>query len=476
MGIPFRLVFAVLLLALVLSQAFPSALGANETGARFPAHPRTSPPAPSLCITAAFDEPFHLPYADVTISGRVTDQAGDGASGARVAAELWGGPALGATVAYASGDYSLTVQAPGIPGNYSVNVTAEKDGLSARTEPILRVIAEPNGPPEISDVSRTPQNVTSVDDVLVSAGVSDDRGVRNITLAYRAGDGAFSRARMNSTGVGRYTSSIPRQPVNVTVDFYIEAWDGMLTTYYPPAAPAQTASYTVVPGAPGREWVRLVAVLNATECLVDRHFLATGYVRNETGGPVANARLVLTFENTSLPELQGSTDDRGVFQIEGTAPAIPGDYTVRFGCEFGLLSNSTAVALAVRDVLTLTIYASKPSVDVSEKFVVAGGVTRLDGSAAVNASVRVRFEGLRFWWDCRADRSGAYNITVKAPGRSGSYLLNATASFAGMNGSASLRVAVLVPPKGTPAGGAAPVLAALMLAIAAAYPARRRPT
>lgn len=481
MGLPSRVPVAVLLGILVIAQLGPGAIGTGEceeelAAGHSPARARAEPPPRSLQVTAAFDALFYLPSATVKISGRVTDQDGDGAATARVAAELWGGPPLGSTLTDATGNYSLAIQAPGTAGNYSVNVTAEKDGLSALTEPILRVIAESNDYPKIHDVSRTPVNATPVDDVLVSANVSDDHGVKEVTLAYLPVEGTFVRVRMNSNGTGAYTSRIPRQPEGFTVNYYIEASDGTLSTYHPPGAPARTASYRVLPAAPAREWVRLVAVLNTTECLVDRHFLVTGYLRNETGGPVGGARLVLTFENSTLPAMEGSTDDRGVFQMEAAAPAIPGNYAVRIACESGGLSNSTSVALFVRDALTVVLHTSRPSVEASGRLAVTGAVRRKDGSAASGASVRVMFEGSRFWWDCKADASGAFNLTVKAPGRSGSYMLNATASFAGINGSAGLRMAVLAPPRATPGGGAASVLGAIALALAAGALARRRPT
>ena len=477
MGLSARPIPAVLLCMVVIAQLAPCASGENDNDTKAPVHPRTVPLAPSLCVTAAFDAPFYLPTTEVTIAGRVTDHDGYGVGNARVAAELWGGPSVGTTVTDTMGNYSLVLLAPKTPGNYSVNVTADKDGLSARTEPILRVAAEPNSPPKISRVSQAPQNVTPVDDVLVSADAFDDHGVKNITLAYIPQDGTPRRVQMNATGPDRYTSSIPRQPVNCTVDYYIEAWDGALTAYYPPGAPAQAASYTVVPGASGREWVRLVASLNLTECLVDWQILATGYIRNETGGPVANARLVLTFEGPAASgDFEATTDDRGVFWMEAAAPAIPGNYTVRIGCEFGALSNSTSVALRVRDVLTVTVYTSSASVEATGKLVVSGAVTRNDGSAASGAVVRVMFEGSKFGWDCRTDALGAYNVTVRAPGNSGSYMLNATATFAGMDGSAGMRLAVLDRPKQAPGDSGILLMAAAAGVLGLYRFGKRRPT
>ncbi len=81
------------------------------------------------------------------------------------------------------------------------------------------ILDEPNRPPEFSELSRTPRNATSVDDVMVCCTVRDDSGVRAVWLAYRATAGNYSRQLMNITGPDRCIGRIPRQPTGSAVEY-----------------------------------------------------------------------------------------------------------------------------------------------------------------------------------------------------------------------------------------------------------------
>jgi hypothetical protein len=428
-----------------------------------------------MSINVSFDSGFYLNNDSARINGRLLYDNGAEVSGACVTASLWGGTLLGTAVSSPLGDFSILFTVRSDPGNYTVNITAELGAFVASAELILRVWAHPNSPPLIYEVLATPANVTHLDDVVVCATVTDDHGVRSVSLVYRAGGGNFTRLPMNSTGADRYVTSIPRQPAGTGVEYYVEAYDGDLTSVYPRGAPVPMLVYAVGPGEQvPKGWLGLVALLNCTECFFGRPFLITGFIRNETGGPVAGACVTAAFEGPAAQvNWSGVTDAGGIFRMTASAPASYGSYALRVSGTLGELANSTSVGLRVLDSLTVTVYTAKLSVEISEPVAVTGRVLRSDGSGAANASLRLNFEGAVPIWDTRTDPSGFYNTTVRAPGTAGIQVLAARAVFFGLNATGESRLYVRNPARAGP-GEYGPLAGAAVAAAAIAGLRRRR--
>ncbi len=452
--------FAVLCILLLASLPPPvrSANGAAgggtpEGGQQATAvQPRDVPPPQYMTMNVSFDSRFYLKGDTATVSGWLVFDNGVECSGARVNATLWGGTLLGAAVASPMGNFSISFTVENDPGNYTVNVTAVLTGFSASTMLILAVAAQPNSPPVIFDVLATPVNVTPEDDVVVCATAIDDHGVRMAWLVYRVAGTDFTRLVMNNTGAGRYISSIPRQPALSLVQYYIEAYDGVLTTVYPPGAPSTTLAYNVGTGETAhRGWLRMAAFLNCTECFFGRQFLITGFIQNDTGAAVANASVTAAFVEPAAPGNWTSvSDEGGIFRMSGTAPQVSGSYTLRVDCAAGGLSNSTSVGLGVLDSLTVSIYFARLSVETAESVRVTGHVVRSDGSGAANASVRLNFEGSVAVQFGRTDDAGFYNMSVRAPRSAGMYVLSALAVYNGVNATGESQLYVREPANATP--------------------------
>ena len=104
------------------------------------------------------------------------------------------------------------------------------------------------GPPVVSDLTITPQAPGENDVVTVSVKVTDMYGVKQVTLKYQVGDGAWMSVAM-VLNADKYTGEIPGQAGGVTVSYYVIAEnESGLLTYYPTGAPETVSAYTV--GAP----------------------------------------------------------------------------------------------------------------------------------------------------------------------------------------------------------------------------------
>lgn len=98
-------------------------------------------------------------------------------------------------------------------------------------------------PPTISDIVTKPGIPTPIDDVNVSATITDNLvGVRNASLYYST-DGGFNwtEVSMEHVGDSKYEGTIPKQAVDTVVQYYMNATDIALNT-----ATSATSSYTVV--------------------------------------------------------------------------------------------------------------------------------------------------------------------------------------------------------------------------------------
>lgn len=81
-------------------------------------------------------------------------------------------------------------------------------------------------PPTISDITISPGIPTPIDDVNVSATITDDMtGVKNATLYYSLDGGVnWAEIQMAATG-NRFQATIPKQPKDAMVQYYINASD-----------------------------------------------------------------------------------------------------------------------------------------------------------------------------------------------------------------------------------------------------------
>lgn len=108
------------------------------------------------------------------------------------------------------------------------------------------------GPPSISDVTLNPTAPGATDDVIVSAKITDLKGVESATLYYKLStDGAYTSVPMNALSSAQHTfaASIPAHPMGTTIVYYILAKNvSDLQATHPVNAPVTTAAYSI--GAP----------------------------------------------------------------------------------------------------------------------------------------------------------------------------------------------------------------------------------
>lgn len=103
-----------------------------------------------------------------------------------------------------------------------------------------------NGPATISNVLQVPAAPNSSEDVLVTARVTDLKGISSVNLLYRViAGGTFSTVPMASSAQYEYRVTIPANPFGTKVEYYIEVLNsGGFTTRYPEVE-TQYANYTV---------------------------------------------------------------------------------------------------------------------------------------------------------------------------------------------------------------------------------------
>ncbi len=165
------------------------------------------------------------------------------------------------------------------------------------------------GPPQVSELTLTPQAPSENQSVTVSVKVTDMVGVKSVSLFYKAGDAAMTEVAMTGSGT-TYTASIPGQASDVTVNLYVLATNtGGKETYHPEGAPTVTASYTV--GAPlivmneiysrgtpeDPDWIE---IYNDSDAPVD----ISGYTVYDSGGQ-SGAKPKLAFPAGSMIPAKG---------------------------------------------------------------------------------------------------------------------------------------------------------------------------
>lgn len=137
---------------------------------------------------------------------------------------------------------TIPTQTSGTVVEYYINTTDIALNTASSNTTTYTVIGDFT-PPMISNVERVPGIPTTVDDVNVSATITDDLvGVKNATLYYSTDGG------VNWTGVSmmpvqstKYIASIPKQTNGTVVDYYINATDIALNT-----ASSDIMNYTVL--------------------------------------------------------------------------------------------------------------------------------------------------------------------------------------------------------------------------------------
>ncbi len=104
-----------------------------------------------------------------------------------------------------------------------------------------------DGPAIIDQVSVTPAAPKSTEPAVVTAKITDLKGITTATLFYRTLTGGnFTAIPMSLTNSNIYSATIPALAKDTKVEYYIEVKNiGGFTTLNPSEAPAKLASYTV---------------------------------------------------------------------------------------------------------------------------------------------------------------------------------------------------------------------------------------
>jgi hypothetical protein len=225
-----------------------------------------------------------------------------------------------------------------------------------------------NGPATISEVTILPAAPQSSDDVVVTAKVTDLKGITSVNMLYRTSStGAFISVAMTSAANFNYNGTIPALPMGTKVEYYVEVKNvGGFTTIYPATAPAQLANYTVGasnliklfinevfadgtkdPSDP--DWVE---IYNASDIPVDLsgYYFYDDGIKNSGG---TKPKRILN-AGTTIPS-KGFL----VLKTEYTA----GEYTVEFGLsttgDAAYLENTSGVLVASLDFLTINLTGKK---------------------------------------------------------------------------------------------------------------------
>ncbi len=164
--------------------------------------------------------------------------------------------------AAADGVYGASI--PPLPLGTTVNyyLVAKDSGGLATTNPVgapgttLTYTVQAgasNAPPVIVNTTISPSAPTSTNSVWVTAQVTDNVSVAQVTLTYNTGAGAVNVTMLDDgahqdgvAGDFTYGGQIPAFPVGTTVSYYLIATDGAgLSTTNPLGAPGTTFTYTV---------------------------------------------------------------------------------------------------------------------------------------------------------------------------------------------------------------------------------------
>jgi branched-chain amino acid transport system substrate-binding protein len=137
---------------------------------------------------------------------------------------------------------SIPKQTNGTVVEYYINATDIALNTASSNTTTYTVIGD-FVPPTISSVERVPGIPTTVDDVNVSATITDNLvGVKNASLYYSTDGGLnWTGVPMELVGSAEYTATIPKQANGTVVEYYINATDLALNV-----ASSNIATYTVL--------------------------------------------------------------------------------------------------------------------------------------------------------------------------------------------------------------------------------------
>jgi hypothetical protein len=225
-----------------------------------------------------------------------------------------------------------------------------------------------NGPASIEKVSILPEAPQSSDSAVVTAQVTDLKGITSVTIFYRTSTaGAFNPVIMTSAEDFLFNGTIPALPMGTKVEYYIEAKNnGGFTTLYPSAAPAQLANYTI--GASN------LIKLYINEVFADgtKDVTNPDWVEIYNGSDIAVDISGYAFYDDGIKNSGGSKPKR----ILNAGTIIPskgflvqkteytgGEYTVEFGLstsgDGAYLENTSGVLVASLDFLTINLSGKK---------------------------------------------------------------------------------------------------------------------
>ena len=224
------------------------------------------------------------------------------------------------------------------------------------------------GPAIISNVTMVPVAPQSSENAVVKAKVTDLIEVTSVTLYYRTStSGNFSQVTMAAGSDYTYSGTIPAQPKDSKVEYYVEAKNnGGFTTVYPSGAPAKLSSYTVgasniiklfvneamadgTKDATDPDWVE---IYNDSEIPVD----LSGYLFYDEGIKTSNGTKAKRVLNAgTVIAAKGFL----VLKTEYTA----GEYAVEFGLstsgDAAYLENKDGVLMSSLDFNTISLSGKK---------------------------------------------------------------------------------------------------------------------
>lgn len=222
-----------------------------------------------------------------------------------------------------------------------------------------------NGPATISKVSHTPVAPNSSEAVVVSAQVTDLKGIEAVNLLYRVSSaGNFNSVTMSINPPHNYSGNIPAAAFGTKVEYYIEVRNsGGFTTRYPELA-TQFANYTVgasnqiklfinevlsdgTKDATDPDWVE---IYNDSDIPVD----ISGYTFYDEGIKTSGKPKRVINAGTIIPS-------KG-FQVQKTE-YTGGEYPVEFGLSSSgdavYLENTSGVLVTSLDFLTINLVGKK---------------------------------------------------------------------------------------------------------------------
>ncbi len=226
-----------------------------------------------------------------------------------------------------------------------------------------------NGPAIISNVTLQPAAPQSSDNGIITAKVTDLKGIESVKIFYRTTTGGtFATITMTATNTQFiFSGTIPAQPKDTKVEYYVEVKNaGGFTTLYPSNAPTQLANYTV--GASNIIKLHINEVFSdGTKDVTDPDWVE---IYNESEIPVNLAGYAFYDDGIKT---SGGTKPKRTINPNTIVPAkgfivmkteyTGGEYSVEFGLSTSgdavYLENTSGVLVASLDFLTINLSGKK---------------------------------------------------------------------------------------------------------------------